>query len=188
MGNHRTNKSVISSSEAAELYEDRTLEGFFMDTCCQYEAHLRNLAGPGILDTVECWLGWLHSKAGHDISCQLGFSGLYAEGFGRAIGENAEQLHVSHASNVTSHGREPALVHHLPYVQRCHTMLYSHFVTSAGLVLAISLHMAGSLHYSTIFPMFKDAIQCPYPHFVTSAGLFQAASQGVALHGSAALE
>ena len=92
---HEVSLVIQSSPYAAEFQDDRTLEGFFMDTCCQYEAHLRNLAGAGILDSVECWLGWLHSKAGHDISCQLDFSGLYAEGFGRAIGENAEQLHVS---------------------------------------------------------------------------------------------
>ena len=66
-----------------------------MDTCCQYSAHLRNLAGQGVLDNLECYVGWLHSKAGHDMACQLKFSALYAEDFGRAIGENAEQLHVS---------------------------------------------------------------------------------------------
>ena len=75
--------------------DDRRLQGFFMDTNCQYSSHLRNLAGEDILDSLECYLGWLHSKAGHDMGCQLKFSGLYAEGFGRAIGENAEQLHVS---------------------------------------------------------------------------------------------
>lgn len=61
-----------------------------MDTNCQYFSHLRNLAGEDILDSLQCYLGWLHSKAG-----QLKFSRLYAEGFGRAIGENAEQSHVS---------------------------------------------------------------------------------------------
>ena len=66
-----------------------------MDTNCLYSSHLRNLAGDSILDSLECYLGLLHSKAGHDMRCQLQYSGLYAEGFGRAIGENAEQLHVS---------------------------------------------------------------------------------------------
>ena len=58
-------------------------------------SHLRTLAGEDILDSLECYLGWLHSKAGHDMGCQLKFSVLYAEGFGRAIGEKAEQLRVS---------------------------------------------------------------------------------------------
>ena len=66
-----------------------------MDSNCQYSAHLRNLAGPAVLQDLECRIGWLHSKAGHNIDCQLKFSALYAKGFGRAIGENAEQLHVS---------------------------------------------------------------------------------------------
>ena len=66
-----------------------------MDTNCQYSSHLRNLVGGDILTGLKCYLGWLHSKAGHDMKCQLKFSGLYAQGFGRAIGENAEQLHVS---------------------------------------------------------------------------------------------
>lgn len=39
------------------------------------------------------------------MSCQLDFSGLFAEGFGRAIGENAEQLHVSPCHrHIPTHG------------------------------------------------------------------------------------
>ena len=42
-----------------------------MDICCQCEGHLRDLAGPGILNTVECCLGWLHSHAGHILAAIL---------------------------------------------------------------------------------------------------------------------
>ena len=73
---------------------DRKLEGFILDLSCQYSSHLRNKAGAQVLEELKCYVGWLHSQAGHNMSCQLKFSSMFAENLGRAIGENAEQLHV----------------------------------------------------------------------------------------------
>ena len=137
-----------------------------MDTCCRYEAHLRNLAGPDILETVECWLGWLHSKAGHDIGCQLDFSGLYAEGFGRAIGENAEQLHVSPYKKVVLVLQRPCFGLSFPETAPAWTSL-SQNAHSTDILSLTFTHCIDTL---------------------SAAGLFQAASQGLALHGIATLE
>lgn len=73
---------------------DRKLEAFFLDINCQYASHLRNLAGAEILEELRCHVGWLHSKSGHGLDCQLKFSAMFAKDLGRAIGEDAEQLHV----------------------------------------------------------------------------------------------
>jgi hypothetical protein len=73
------------------------LKGLMLDTNCRYCPHAeRDLAfdlkaSEGFIYNV----GWLHSKAGHKLDCQLKFSSMYSAGLGRCIGESMEQLWVS---------------------------------------------------------------------------------------------
>jgi len=71
-----------------------TLQDFQLDINCQFSKwfikHLPQLAAP------LCFtIGWLHSKAGHNLECQLEFSAMFAEGLGRADGEQMERVWVS---------------------------------------------------------------------------------------------
>ena len=41
---------------------------------------------------LQVWVGWFHSKAGHNLECQLSKGAMYGEGIGRCIGEAVENL------------------------------------------------------------------------------------------------
>lgn len=58
------------------ILRDYSLMRLYMDTGCQYEPHLRNLPVNYLPYTPRCVLPWFHAK-GHNMSCQLQFSGLY---------------------------------------------------------------------------------------------------------------
>ncbi len=45
-------------------------------------------------DKLKYAVGWLHSKAGHKLDCQLQFCSMYMAGAGRMPAENMEQVHV----------------------------------------------------------------------------------------------
>ena len=66
----------------------------FLDVNCRYSSHLRSNFPDLYAQLQHMKVGWLHSQAGHNISCQLKFGAMYAEGLGRGIGENLEQLWV----------------------------------------------------------------------------------------------
>ena len=70
------------------------LSGLVLDFNCKFSAHAKNHwcnAFKGIVFLI----GWLHSKSGHKLECQLGFSSMYRPGTGRLVGENMEQVWVS---------------------------------------------------------------------------------------------
>jgi Kyakuja-Dileera-Zisupton transposase len=77
--------------------QGRSLQGFLLDINCRYKSHFRihhseeySKLGDGFL-----WMiGWLHSRAGHNLQCQMNFSALYKPDTGRCIGEQCEQLWV----------------------------------------------------------------------------------------------
>jgi hypothetical protein len=45
---------------------------------------------------MEFVVGWLHSRAGHKLECQLESCSMFKEGLGRLIGEMMEQIWVRH--------------------------------------------------------------------------------------------
>jgi hypothetical protein len=47
-------------------------------------------------------VGWLHSKAGHQLKCQLDFCSMFKPETGRMPAENMEQVHVSGVSEVAA--------------------------------------------------------------------------------------
>ena len=76
-----------------------TVRQVYLDLMCRYKGRLRRLlerlvAGgyitPECLD-VKLLIPWMHAFD-HDLTCQLKFSGLYAEGVGRRVGEQTESL------------------------------------------------------------------------------------------------
>lgn len=106
------------------------LDAIIIDVGCRYEAHFKYHHEVVSAQVPHVFVGWLHSNAGHNLSCQLKFCGMYHEGMGRCIGEQTEQLWVSlcndahsvSAHNVTSrimdqlvHG--PSLIHRLPGIR-----------------------------------------------------------------------
>jgi hypothetical protein len=71
----------------------RQLAGLVLDINCQYEAHVRNLDAE-FASSHAFLIGWLHSKSGHNLDCQLRYSAMFAPGTGRLIGENMEHIWV----------------------------------------------------------------------------------------------
>jgi hypothetical protein len=69
------------------------MRAFVLDINCQYKKHFMKLQ-PELASGLQFWIGWLHSKAGHNLSCQLENSALYANQLGRVIGENMEHVWV----------------------------------------------------------------------------------------------
>jgi hypothetical protein len=70
------------------------LSGLVLDFNCKFSAHARKhwldaFKGMAFL------IGWLHSKSGHKLDCQLGFCSIFKSGTGRLVGENMEQVWVS---------------------------------------------------------------------------------------------
>lgn len=70
-------------------------EAFFLDVNCRYGPHFLKYHPEWAALIPRMLIGWLHSKAGHNVNCQLQHSGVYQELMGRAIGEQPEQLWVS---------------------------------------------------------------------------------------------
>lgn len=66
-----------------------------LDVNCRYQAHFKNHHPVYAAMIPTMLVGWLHSNAGHNLSCQLKFCGMYYESMGRCIGEQPEQLWVS---------------------------------------------------------------------------------------------
>jgi hypothetical protein len=69
----------------------------FLDLMCRYHARF-NLLREGLIErgivkaaakNIKLLLPWMHGFD-HDMDCQLEFSGLYAEGVGRRVGEQTE--------------------------------------------------------------------------------------------------
>ncbi len=65
-----------------------------LDFNCKFSAHARNVWDVRYRGIIFL-IGWLHSKSGHKLDCQLGFSSMYRAGTGRLVGENMEQVWVS---------------------------------------------------------------------------------------------
>jgi hypothetical protein len=56
---------------------DYSIKDFYIDVGCQLAAHLRKLAAEGKLDTsLRVLVPWFHAK-GHNLDCQLEYSGMY---------------------------------------------------------------------------------------------------------------
>lgn len=76
------------------------IDGFCLDINCQFSGNLEKDM-PLLSALIEHQLvGWLHANAGHKLSCQLKFCGLFRTGLGRCIGEQSEQLWVSYKIHV----------------------------------------------------------------------------------------
>jgi Kyakuja-Dileera-Zisupton transposase len=85
--------------------QNQQLKGFLLDINCRFSSHFKHFIQRNFPDvnayayvgaTSFLWMiGWLHSKAGHNLQCQLDFSALFKDGTGRCIGEQCEQLWVS---------------------------------------------------------------------------------------------
>ena len=69
------------------------LEMVILDINCQFEKHYRSVFPDE--KQLQFWIGWLHSKAGHNISCKLEKGAMFANNTGRCIGEAVENLWVS---------------------------------------------------------------------------------------------
>ena len=67
-----------------------------LDINCQFGKHLR-ANYPTIAAGLKFYIGWLHARAGHNISCQLEYSAVFQGGLGRCVGELIEQLWVRDA-------------------------------------------------------------------------------------------
>lgn len=78
-----------------------SLKLLLLDNNCKYAAHARNHYSAAVPEDFRFNNGWLHSRAGHDLQCQLRFSSLYAEGVGRDTGEGIEQLWVRPSCHVS---------------------------------------------------------------------------------------
>jgi hypothetical protein len=76
-----------------ELLSKKKVDAFVLDINCQYKKHFAKLH-PELAHDLQFWIGWLHSKAGHNLTCQLENSALYADLLGRTIGENMEHIWV----------------------------------------------------------------------------------------------
>ena len=83
-----------------ELFRKKSNIGqVYLDLMCRYSKRLRALLEklefqenrPFEAAVIMLLVPWMHAFD-HDLSCQLTFSGLYAEGAGRRIGEQTEHL------------------------------------------------------------------------------------------------
>lgn len=75
--------------------EPDLFDALCIDVNCRYQSHFR-FHHPVYAALIPTMLvGWLHSNAGHNLSCQLEFCGMYYEDMGRCVGEQTEQLWVS---------------------------------------------------------------------------------------------
>lgn len=74
----------------------RRVAAILLDISCRYGPSLQKRF-PALFReaNVRFHTGWMHARAGHSLQCQLQFSGEYADGLGRCIGEFIEQLWVS---------------------------------------------------------------------------------------------
>lgn len=70
------------------------LEVLALDINCKYSIHAKRDFAACVPPNFVFVNGWLHSKAGHDLTCQLAFSSLFKSGVGRLTGEGIEQLWV----------------------------------------------------------------------------------------------
>lgn len=64
-----------------------------LDINCKWGAHLE-AHYPALAAGLQFYIGWLHARAGHNLSCQLEYSALFKGGMGRCVGELIEQLWV----------------------------------------------------------------------------------------------
>ena len=75
----------------------RVLSCFILDINCRFASHFKRRLSPeqqlGVA-ALTFAVGWLHSKAGHNLQCQLAYNAMYLEDTGRVVGEQAEQLWV----------------------------------------------------------------------------------------------
>jgi hypothetical protein len=78
-------------------------------------------ADPGQADAwhLRFFIGWLHSNSGHKLSCQLGYSSMYAASFGRLVGEAMEQLWVGACCGCGCMGRRGEGGHMCVYLPTC---------------------------------------------------------------------
>lgn len=76
------------------LLKERPVYAFVLDVNCRFSQHFKTRFTPPQAVTLFL-IGWLHSKAGHGLHCQLEYNAMFAEDMGRCIGEQTEQLWVS---------------------------------------------------------------------------------------------
>ena len=69
------------------------LKMVLLDTNCQFEKHYKSVS-PNEKE-VQFLVGWFHSKAGHNVSCQLAKGATFAKNTCRCIREAVENLWVS---------------------------------------------------------------------------------------------
>jgi len=60
-----------------QLLKDYSVKDFYVDVGCQLAAHIRKLVAADQLDTdLRVLVPWFHAK-GHNLDCQLEYSGMY---------------------------------------------------------------------------------------------------------------
>ena len=91
---------------------------------CRYGVHAKAVL-PWVQEVDFC-LGWLHSKAGHRLDCQLKFCSMYRAQAGRAPLECMEQVFVSTAVAPRSSVSAP-LSHPLGPLSRSLGQLLCHY-------------------------------------------------------------
>lgn len=64
-----------------------------LDINCKFGKHLE-ANYPALAVGLQFYIGWLHARSGHNLSCQLGYSALFKDSMGRCVGELIEQLWV----------------------------------------------------------------------------------------------
>ena len=78
---------------------EQQIAALMLDISCRYGPSFR-ARWPSVLPELRYYVGWMHSRAGHNLACQLEFGGEYATGLGRCIGEAIERLWVSFKARV----------------------------------------------------------------------------------------
>lgn len=79
---------------AIECDGDQSVKAIMLDIACQFGPSFKTRFSHSLPELLFR-VGWLHSKAGHNLACQLKSGGEFTAGLGRCIGEAIEQLWVS---------------------------------------------------------------------------------------------
>lgn len=70
------------------------LKAVLLDINCQFGKHVQANYPGALAAGLAFYIGWLHARAGHGISCQLQYSAVFQADMGRCVGELIEQLWV----------------------------------------------------------------------------------------------
>lgn len=87
------NFAMYKALVSVALIHAPELSVLLLDINCQFSKHLARRL-PSAAAQLQCHIGWLHAKAGHNLECQLEFNAMFGKGLGRAFGEGVEQFWV----------------------------------------------------------------------------------------------